>query len=345
MLFYTLIFGLGILSAAFLLEQSPAVLMVAMLASYAIGFLLKHIFFEDDRNKDLFQTRAIGLIFYFLSFALYFHGVLWRPILSSSEEALAYFAFYFGGSLLVAYLMFRSGRHSSRKTAFWSGFLLYTLWVHSLSTAVWGLYGYFIDNRNPVFIHAPFTDGAQAVKAGGHQVLNHHFETDDVPWAIDLVPALPFSADALQNSNWDRLDPGRCQGTPIQSSTQGVVVEISAMGSEYNNKEGVVQRLCGNSVSVLGEDSDGAYWLRYCHLEEGSIRVAVGQVVQAGDVLGNCGNTGYSSMPHLHLEALRVHNEEYISVPMLEVRHESLAPWLSLLMHGIRKNKLILPHQ
>jgi hypothetical protein len=39
------------------------------------------------------------------------------------------------------------------------------------------------------------------------------------------------------------------------------------------------------------------------HLRRGSVRVAPGGTVAAGDVLGACGNSGNSTQPHIHVQA------------------------------------------
>ena len=41
-----------------------------------------------------------------------------------------------------------------------------------------------------------------------------------------------------------------------------------------------------------------------CHLKQGSITVRPGQDVQVGEVLGGCGNSGNSTEPHLHVQAV-----------------------------------------
>jgi murein DD-endopeptidase MepM/ murein hydrolase activator NlpD len=41
-----------------------------------------------------------------------------------------------------------------------------------------------------------------------------------------------------------------------------------------------------------------------CHLQHGSIRVSVGQSVAIGDELGQCGNSGNSTEPHVHVQAM-----------------------------------------
>ncbi|WP_208006756.1 M23 family metallopeptidase [Aeromicrobium phragmitis] len=48
----------------------------------------------------------------------------------------------------------------------------------------------------------------------------------------------------------------------------------------------------------------GGIVVALCHLRRGSIQVHEGQQVRAGDVLGACGNSGNSTEPHLHVQAI-----------------------------------------
>lgn len=62
-------------------------------------------------------------------------------------------------------------------------------------------------------------------------------------------------------------------------------------------REAVASRECGNGVVI----AHGSGWqTQYCHMAEGSIRVARGQRVEAGTVLGRVGISGLSEYPHLH---------------------------------------------
>ncbi len=55
----------------------------------------------------------------------------------------------------------------------------------------------------------------------------------------------------------------------------------------------------GNHVYV--EHADGHVTI-YAHMRQGSVRVAEGQQVNCGDVIGQVGSSGYSTGPHLHFE-------------------------------------------
>lgn len=83
-------------------------------------------------------------------------------------------------------------------------------------------------------------------------------------------------------------------GTPVKAC-QGGVVTVSAY-AQYSYGEYVVINH-GNGVSTL-----------YAHMQRGSRKVKVGDVVTAGQVIGLVGTTGSSTGNHLHLE-LQVNGE------------------------------------
>ncbi|MBG6056829.1 murein DD-endopeptidase MepM/ murein hydrolase activator NlpD [Cryobacterium sp. MP_M5] len=88
------------------------------------------------------------------------------------------------------------------------------------------------------------------------------------------------------------LLPG--EGTPVHAIADGVVREVSAYDDGGLGVHVVLDHtIDGRLVSSV-----------YAHFQEGSLAVAVGQAVSAGDELGAVGTTGQSTGPHLHLEIL-----------------------------------------
>ena len=59
----------------------------------------------------------------------------------------------------------------------------------------------------------------------------------------------------------------------------------------------------GNTVMI--KTSKGEYML-YAHFKQFSITVKQGQVVKQGQLLGQCGNSGNSTQPHLHFHIQNV---------------------------------------
>jgi murein DD-endopeptidase MepM/ murein hydrolase activator NlpD len=114
-----------------------------------------------------------------------------------------------------------------------------------------------------------------------------------VPFAMPVVD--PFRYTSGFGSRWGRMHEGVDMagpiGTPIYATADGVVIE-AGWASGY-----------GRLVKVQHEFGIET---RYAHLN--AIHVEVGQRVSRGEHLGDMGNSGRSTGPHLHYE-IRVEGE------------------------------------
>ena len=104
----------------------------------------------------------------------------------------------------------------------------------------------------------------------------------------------------------DALDIFVDEGTPVESASDGLVVEAE-IGWNPDDPLGTSAVRGGNEVIVF--DRAGNRFFRYCHLE--TVLVAPGQIVDQGDFLGTVGHTGFNAMlpghgQHLHFEINRV---------------------------------------
>lgn len=93
---------------------------------------------------------------------------------------------------------------------------------------------------------------------------------------------------------------------------RGVPVLASAAGTVKGVRDGVPDRLvltaadrkavegreCGNGVLV---DHGGGWETQYCHMRRGSVSVARGQTVKAGQPIGLVGASGHAQFPHVHI--------------------------------------------
>ena len=91
---------------------------------------------------------------------------------------------------------------------------------------------------------------------------------------VDVFATLPGTVVALRDGMEDRLQPRDGTGPDIAG------------------------RECGNGVLL---HHDGGWESQYCHMAQGSLTVAEGDTVAAGDPLGLVGLSGNTEFPHLHL--------------------------------------------
>lgn len=139
-------------------------------------------------------------------------------------------------------------------------------------------------------------------------------------YAIDFVPVddngrtAPITFGSLVRPEPPDSFPGF--GRPVLAPIEGVVVAAHDAEADHAAYRGVpsigyalTQRrraeagwvaLAGNHVLI---DSDGVV-VAVCHLQQGSVKVRPGQRVRIGDVLGRCGNSGNSTEPHVHVQAI-----------------------------------------
>lgn len=158
----------------------------------------------------------------------------------------------------------------------------------------------------------------------GYDVLSHHRRSD---FRGELAAALKitgnfqrFGIDLVVVDEQGRLWRGEGKktsdwlgwGKPIRAAAAGIVVAVH--NAQPDNVEiGSSDRWKGPEASapmspygnyVLLQHGGGEFTL-YGHLKEGSVTVAKGQKVAAGDTIGGIGNSGSSGGVHLHWERRR----------------------------------------
>lgn len=91
------------------------------------------------------------------------------------------------------------------------------------------------------------------------------------------------------------IDFNMATGTKIYAARGGVVTRVKKDGTRGGLKAKYRQE--GNLIIIDHEDGTRAgYW----HLQYNGVLVNVGDTVHQGQHIGYSGNTGYTSMPHLH---------------------------------------------
>ncbi|MDT3697975.1 MAG: M23 family metallopeptidase [Thermincola sp.] len=114
-------------------------------------------------------------------------------------------------------------------------------------------------------------------------------------FAVDLV----HRRDLLEDFNKNRNEEFHGYGMSVCSIEKGTVVDMH--DGIDDNEPGKVdfQRSKGNYVVIKHADSVYSF---YAHLKTNSIKVAQNQQVEPFQPIAEVGNSGFSTMPHLHFQ-------------------------------------------
>jgi hypothetical protein len=113
-------------------------------------------------------------------------------------------------------------------------------------------------------------------------------------WAIDFVPAV--RAGTRLPPRGAPLSRFPCFGRPVLAPADGEVVRAADGARDWPAH--VKGRDEGNFVIIAHAARE---YSELRHLRAGSVRVAAGQRVRRGDVVGACGNSGNAGTPHVHM--------------------------------------------
>lgn len=90
-----------------------------------------------------------------------------------------------------------------------------------------------------------------------------------------------------------------CYGLPVCAPLHGKVVKVVDGIPDNDIGEANIEKNWGNTIVI--DHSEGLY-SALSHLKPGSIKVEEGQIVDKGDIIAACGNSGRSPYPHLHFQ-------------------------------------------
>jgi len=174
--------------------------------------------------------------------------------------------------------------------------------------------------RPPLDLAYPFAGRWLVRNSPADRVPSHGTTRFASSYAIDFVPVgaagrtAPVTVASLVRPEPPERFPG--YGRPVLAPVEGLVLAAHDTEPDHPAYRGLPSigyaltqhrraaagwaALAGNHVLIA---VTGAV-VALCHLQHGSIEVRPGQRVRVGEVLGRCGNSGNSTKPHVHVQAV-----------------------------------------
>lgn len=151
-----------------------------------------------------------------------------------------------------------------------------------------------LDYRTRTALRLPFL-GEWTVYWGGRTVEeNYHVASVNQRFAYDFVVTVDGRRhDGEGTANEDY----HCFGRPVVAPAPGVVTAVEQEVAD--NQPGVLDTSRPPGNHVVLDHGNGEHSI-LAHLRQGSVIPDVGEEVATGDTIGQCGNSGNSSEPHLH---------------------------------------------
>jgi Peptidase family M23 len=177
--------------------------------------------------------------------------------------------------------------------------------------------------RAPVVLALPFTGWWQVVRTPARRVPSHGTHFGGQTYALDFVPVdergRPDSRrDWRSFLGTEPVERFVGFGRAVRAPAGGVVVAAHSGEPDLVARRSPVaalpyllaqgRRLATGLAAILGNhvilQLDAGDFVLLAHLRAGSLRVRPGDRVRTGDPVGGCGNSGNSTQPHLHFQAM-----------------------------------------
>ncbi|MDB2439594.1 M23 family metallopeptidase [Hellea sp.] len=244
-------------------------------------------------NRSYWRPILLRIVFWSLCGLLVFLSVP-NAMLKANELAQVR-TIIIGGTAFLCLLSLIPKRIGGKPMSIFAGFsipVILFIFADSLMPQ--------LSSKDAITVHSPFAAESFMAHAGHNKLLNYHTAYASQKHALDIMVAYE---DGRENKN-DRkvLEDYACFGARLIAPVSGEI--IAAKSDLVDQKIGSrdPENPEGNHVVIK---MDGTHYALLAHMKQNSLAVAVGDQVVVGQKLGECGNSGNTTSPHLHFQIQR----------------------------------------
>ena len=157
-----------------------------------------------------------------------------------------------------------------------------------------------LSGKGAVAVNSPFAAPSYMFHAGHNTMVNYHVAHKSQKHSLDIVTV--FEDGRENKGDRDILEDYACFGMSLIAPVAGEIVTVVSDHIDQPIGSTDSRNPAGNHVVIKMDDE---HYALLAHLKQDSASVEVGDFVGVGDKLGECGNSGNTSAPHLHFQVQR----------------------------------------
>lgn len=180
----------------------------------------------------------------------------------------------------------------------------WSIGINGVLILVFGFYNVLVFNGfttqdQAIELEFPLKNGAYYVGQGGNNVqINYHNAHLKQQYALDIVKLNKMGVRTA-GIYPKELDKYVIFGEELTSPCNGEVLEVRNDLPDLSPPDTDSENATGNYVKLYCEN----VFVYIAHMQEGSVVVEAGDVLQKGQKIGLVGNSGNTTEPHLHIHA------------------------------------------
>jgi len=155
-----------------------------------------------------------------------------------------------------------------------------------------------VNSKKAIILSPPFHGEWYAFHAGNSVLINQHYYAGSQRYALDLFLAedgrLPLQGER-------DLHAYQTFGQTLLAPVDGVVAALENDAEDQEIGSSDIEKPVGNHVTIR---TDAGVYVLVAHFQKGSVSVDRGDRVQTGQQIARCGNSGNTSQPHVHIQAM-----------------------------------------
>lgn len=156
----------------------------------------------------------------------------------------------------------------------------------------------FTEHSSSNSYQLPFNDKWLVLWGGCKEIDNkYHLTVAEQKFAYDFVKV--DSNGSYYKNKGDKLADYYSYGENVLAPADGTVVNVVDGIEDSPIGKPNAYFIPGNMVVISHENNEYSY---LAHLKPSSIRVKQGEKVKSGQSIAKCGNSGNSTMPHIHFQ-------------------------------------------